>query len=422
MKILHLNTSDSGGAAKAAIRLQEGLRQAGINSKMLVLNQHNAFLPHIFSFHGEQQSLAQKIRYSLLYRWDSYWRQKKMRQYGQNYEIFSFPHSIYDLTEHPLVQEADLVHIHWIAGFMDYSSFFRKIQKPIVWTLHDRNPILGGFHYKLDQEQNPQYEGLNREIRRIKTKAIQQKPELTVISPSRWMQKQAQASAQFKGLEHLLIPNGLDTQVFKPIDKRVARQILNLPQDKKIVLFVSEYIHNRYKGFDFVRQALRQLPQEDLLLCTSGNGAPSDPNLAICNLNFIDDDRLLTVAYAAADIFVMPSLEDNLPNTVLEAMACGTPVLGFDVGGIPEMVQHHNTGLLVEPRNVEDLADKISYLLSHEEVRQNLGKNAREVAIARHNTQQQATAYIDLYQRKLPHLNLQKTLNTSRTFEEVNGN
>ncbi|NJO00627.1 MAG: glycosyltransferase [Bacteroidia bacterium] len=180
---------------------------------------------------------------------------------------------------------------------------------------------------------------LEAKLRRIKEKSLAQAHNLSIISPSQWLHQHASRSRILKRFPHHCFPHGLDLQTFKPLDKQISRQILNLPSDKKVILFIADSVHNERKGFAYLMAALRLIPHDDLLLAIVGNGQPNQSPLAVQKLHFITDDRLLAAAYSAADLCVVPSLEDNLPNTVLEAMACETPVLGFAVGGIPEMIR-----------------------------------------------------------------------------------
>ncbi|MDX2304268.1 MAG: glycosyltransferase [Microscillaceae bacterium] len=402
MKILHVNTSEAGGAAKAVIRLQEALIQSNVDSKMLVLYKYHSNKEHIYSFQNNRLSLFQKLKYSLHYRWDNFFKSQKLRHKNRNYERFSFPNTIYDLTSHPLVQEADIIHLHWVAGFLDYHTFFKKINKPLVWTLHDLNPFNGGFHYKRDYLENQiDFYKLDRDIRKIKQNALLKLENLTVVNLSSWIYKLSTGSDILGRFKHKFIPNGLDMEVFKKINRQSARRILNLPENKKIILFIADAINNKRKGFQYLSHALSLMPHEDLLLVVVGQGSTDSSPIPTQVLNFITDDHLLATVYSAADICVIPSIEDNLPNTVLESMACETPVIGFQVGGIPDMIKPNKTGLLAKAFDEKDLAAKIKYLLEDEEFRRILGKNARLLAETEYNIHIQSAKYIELYEEIL---------------------
>ena len=406
MKILHVNTSDYGGAAKACLRLHEGLMKNGVDSNVLVLQQYSYQQKNIFNFQKYHKThFFKKIKRSLRYRLDTHSKKRLLKNKPNTYEAFSFPDTIYDIVDLPLVQEANIIHLHWIAGFLDYASFFRNIKKPVIWTLHDRNPILGGFHYEVDLQRNqPDFQELNQQIAQKKIKILTQAHNLQIVSPSDWMYQQAVTSDQFQRFRHYLIPNGLDTEIFKPIHRASAREILNLPSDKKIILFVSEFIHNRNKGLEYLKEALKKLNNPDIALCVLGNGKLVCEDLEIYNLDFISDDRLLPIVYNAADIFVSPTLEDNLPNTVMEAMACALPTVVFEVGGIPDMVKHRENGLLVPPKEVNALSQAIQDLLENSSLSQKLGNKARQTIQEKFVIATQTKKYTKIYQESLsPH-------------------
>ncbi|MCU0443812.1 MAG: glycosyltransferase [Microscillaceae bacterium] len=399
MKILHINTFDNGGAAKAVWRLHEALLNEGVDSQILVLYQENQPRDNVFNFNETQQSVWQKARLSLAYRWDVYQKQQLIQHKPKNYEIFSFPKSIYDLANHPLVKAADIIHLHWVAGFIDYPSFFRRINKPVIWTLHDMNPFSGGFHYDQDLTNNwHEYQQIDRQLRQTKIRALANIEHLSVTTPSQWLFEQSQNSEALGSFPHYLIPHSLNLDIFKKIDKKFARRVLNLPLNQPIVLFIADSNQNKRKGFVYLKEALSSIKYRQFGLAIAGKGKVERMPFRTHKLDFIFDDRLLSTAYSAADICVVPSLEDNLPNTVLEAMACGTPVIGSNVGGIPDMVRHEHTGLLFEPKNVKDLADKIAYLLVEEELRLLYGANARQVVEQEYNQLLQARRFKQLYQ------------------------
>jgi glycosyltransferase involved in cell wall biosynthesis len=398
MKILHINTFDNGGAAKAVWRLHEALLNESIDSKILVLYQENHPRENVFNFCETQQSFWQKTKLSLNYRWDAYQKQQLVLNKSKDYEIFSFPQTIYDLAQHPLVQEADVIHLHWVAGFLDYPSFFRRIDKPVVWTLHDMNPFSGGFHYSQDLANNlKDYQQLDQQFQQTKIQALKNIQNLHITTPSKWLFEQSSHSQALGNFPHHWIPASLNLEVFKKSDKKFARRVLNLPLNQPIVLFIADSNQNKRKGFVYLKEALSAIKYRQFGLAIAGKGKVERMPFRTHKLDFIFDDRLLSTAYSAADICVVPSLEDNLPNTVLEAMACGTPVIASNVGGIPDMVRHQQTGLLFEPKNVKDLADKIAYLLMEEELRLLYGSNARHIIEQEYNQPLQAKRFIQLY-------------------------
>ncbi|HZK80335.1 MAG TPA: glycosyltransferase, partial [Humisphaera sp.] len=194
------------------------------------------------------------------------------------------------------------------------------------------------------------------------------------------------------------IPYGLDTQEFSPRGKEICRQALGIPEQSRVILFVAQSSAMRRKGFELFQQALTKLPPGNLLLLSVGGGESAmDGSIRRLHLGNVEHDRILSLAYGAADVFVIPSMQDNLPNTVLESMACGTPVVGFCVGGIPDMVRPGETGALAPAGNVDALATAIRTMLDDDEERRRMGENCRRVALEEYDAGAQARRYISLY-------------------------
>ena len=230
----------------------------------------------------------------------------------------------------------------------------------------------------------------------IKIKSLQPATNLTIVAPSQWLADEARKSEVFKNRRVLRIPYGLDSEIFKPVDRAYSREIFNIPTDKKVILFVADSISNNRKGFIFLKKAFEQLTRDDVILCAIGqkNGELASLN-NVLELGPIYDERLMSVVYSAADVFVIPSLMDNLPNTVLESLMCGTPVIGFPVGGIPDMIEHGKNGLLTKDVSVSGLKDTLlEFLDSANDFNRN---SIREDAINKYDLKIQAQAYIDLF-------------------------
>jgi glycosyltransferase involved in cell wall biosynthesis len=313
--------------------------------------------------------------------------------------------------------QADVYTLHWLGyGFCDFSRCITKIpaRAPVVWRLSDQNPFTGGCHYDSGCERwkdscgaCPQLgshldNDLSRQVWTRKRRALDAvpAPRFHIVAQSRWMAQCVSGSSLFGRFPLSHIPNGLDTEVFKPRDRALARDILQVPADAKTVLFVADLVANRRKGIALLYEALaglRDVP--NLFLLSAGQGTTPPPQgLPGRHLDSVSDERWLSLAYCAADVFVIPSLQDNLPNTVLEAMACGTPVVGFDVGGIPDMVRHSVTGLLVPAGDVAELARALRGLLGDAARRAAMGAACRRVALAEYTLEKQARAYLALYE------------------------
>jgi glycosyltransferase involved in cell wall biosynthesis len=421
MKVLHINTYQYWGAAKACIRLHERLLAQGVDSKLLSLQvnhktiasyQYNkkeiAYMP---TFRQRLVDRAKRLLAKMLI--DIGEKKESLNHLAgrpSHFELFSTLENVYDISQNKLVQDADIINFHWVAGFLDYNSL-KKIKKPIVWTLHDMNPFTGGCHYDsgcgkftTDCSNCPQLEGtinpnLSSQILNKKKEALVGLDNFHVVSPSIWLKEESQKSI-FKTYPHYHIPNSFPKKTFQPRDKEFSRNLLDLPSDKKIILFVADSIHNARKGYAYLVEAIAKLNNKNILLCAIGNNTHlSNSPIPCIELGRIEDEKLMSVAYAAADVFVIPSLEDNLPNTVAESLCCGTPVIGFNVGGIPDMVQDGTNGYLCPEISVNSLKQTIEKFLENPTIfdREKISKEAHE----KYALEIQAKAYIDLYQRIL---------------------
>lgn len=393
MKVVHLNTFDTGGAATACDRLHNGLTNKGVESNVLVLHKtqdrikYHSFLTQSFPF-------TTRIRNSLKARW---LRAKRNRILSKvkTCERLSLPFSPYSVERHPLIQASDIIHLHWISDFLDYPTFFKKIDKPVVWTLHDTNPFGGLFHYPLDLEYNKHLKPQDNYVFSRKRNILNQAKNLHFISLCRWMQQKLMDSRISVRSE--LVPNGINTQLYAPIDKSSARQYFNIPHDKKVILFVAENVENHRKGFHLLEQIMRSLSDPSILLCTLGN---SKRNIAeTMSLGFLTQEETLVKAYSAADVFVIPSLEDNLPNTAIEAMSCAVPVVGFNVGGLPDIIDDGINGELATAYDILDFARKVTRILEDQGYRHRLSINAREKVKTAFELNSVVNAHLEIYKQ-----------------------
>jgi len=326
-----------------------------------------------------------------------------------HYEQFSFPYASTDLTREKIVQDADVIHLHWVAGLLDYPSFFEKINKKVVWTLHDMNPFTGGCHYSLGCEKyrencddcpqmagtrNPSY---SQFCLNIKMKALQGFDPLMIVTPSEWLGRVSAESSLFKKYNHQVIRYTYNEEVFKIYPRDYSRQVFNLPLDKNILLFVTDNLSNIRKGFQHLAGAVGRLSKEyPLILVFAGDVDHNTENLPfVRTLGRISDERLMSLAYSAADLVIVPSLEDNLPNVVQESLLIGTPVIGFPVGGIKEMIKPGINGLLTDECNANALEKEIVAGLS--EVKFASALSIRENALSQLNNQLIAKEYLQLY-------------------------
>ena len=337
-----------------------------------------------------------------------------MSQKPKNLEVLTFHGSIYKIQDHPLYKSADVIHLHWVSNnFLDYKSFFFNNAKPIVWTLHDMNPFTGGCHFSEDCEgylqeclNCPQLKGTEdpnytNKMLQGKLDAMKNLQNITIVAPSKWLLNKSKESRLFRNFTHLHIPYGIDSEILKPRDKKYSRELLGIPDNKPVILFVAHAIGNKRKGYEYLIRAIEKLDLKDkVTLCAVGGKSDSNARSEFQELGTFSDERLMSAAYSAADVFVIPSLEDNLPNTVLESLLCGTPVIGFPTGGIKEMIEDGKNGFLCNEISVNALVDKLDQYLREPEALEERSK-IRSEAVKKYDSQVQVKQYITLYKELL---------------------
>ncbi|MCC0179335.1 glycosyltransferase family 4 protein [Waterburya agarophytonicola K14] len=411
MKVLILSISDlGGGAARAAYRLHQGLLAAGVDSQMLVQNKVSGDSTVIAPKSKVNRGIAaikpalDGIPFAL------------HRDRDPTINIYSaqwLPNKIVDRINQI---NPDIINLHWVCGGFVPIEALKKINKPLVWTLHDMWAFTGGCHYsgKCDRYQDscgacPQLGSsrnwdLSRWIWQRKAKAWQDL-NLTIITPSQWLAEAAKSSSLFSNISTKVIGNGIDPQIYQPHPQELARKILNLPLDRKIILFGAlDSTQDRRKGFSLLLSALQELQSlessEVIELVIFGASAPSVPidfGFQARYVGKLNDDISLSLLYGAADVFVAPSIQDNLPNTILEAIFCGTPCAAFNIGGIPDMVQHQHNGYLAQPFLPEDLARGIHWILKDPARYQELAAKSRDKAISEFALDRQSQKYLRVF-------------------------
>jgi glycosyltransferase involved in cell wall biosynthesis len=416
MKILHVNTNDiAGGAARAAFRLHTGLKRIGTKSEMFVQNKSSDDST-VTCFNGTSsviEKVYRRFRREYIQRCFSVYRNSR----PSGLELFSDDRAPFGKSLVDQIPKADIFNLHWLSGFLDLNEFFERVTIPVVWTLHDMYAFTGGCHYNVHCDRYTAQCGacpqlgsihesdLSRRIWQRKKKAYGKVGfrRLHLVAPSRWMAKEIGRSTLLRDLPITIIPNGLDADVFVPKDRQGLRTALNIRQDARVVLFISDSVAKQRKGFNLLAEALLGIEAVDnLLLVSIGSGKPVIPsNINNLHLGSIQSEFLMSVALNTADVFVIPSLQDNLPNTVLEAMACGIPVVGFDTGGIPDMVRHGETGLLAPVGDVRALREAISRCLRDRDKCEVMGVNGRKVVEREYTLEVQAKRYIALYEQIL---------------------
>jgi glycosyltransferase involved in cell wall biosynthesis len=334
-------------------------------------------------------------------------------------ELFSddrTPHGGDLLAQLPI---ADVINVHVMRLLVDYQAFFDCVPQrtPVVRTLHDMNFFTGGCHTDEGCARYTECCGAcpqlgSRDAKDLSYRIWRRKHEvlnriapgrLHITSPSRWLANEAERSSLLRNFPVTVIPFGLDIDEFVPRDQALARGLLGIPQDARVVLFVAEPTTRRIKGFSLLADALNELGDfTNLRLISVGSGQPR-AKLSVPHMHFdyIRNSRLRSIAYNAADIFVIPSRQENFPLTALESLACGTPIVGFAVGGLPEIIRPDRAGILVPPGDVAALREAIRNLLGDTETRARMAADCRRIAVEEYALERQAQRYLELYQAAL---------------------
>lgn len=413
MRVAILNTFDvKGGAAIAAFRLNKGLQAIGVDSKMLVqqktCDDHTVSAPPPIWRKG--LALVRPFLDNL-----------PLLLYPRRERIIFSPAFLPDRVSARVSDyNPDIIHLHWVAsGFLRIETL-RRFKKPIIWTLHDSWAFTGGCHLPFDCKRYEDFCGrcpilgsggerdISQWVLRRKQKAWKG-VDIMVVTPSRWLASCAKRSLLFRDRHIEVIPNGLDTERFKPMDRKILRDFLSLPMDRRLITFGALWFRNdRVKGFHLLQQVLKKLSvdgwserAELLVFGSSEPETPTDFGMRVRYMGELNNEISLAMIYAASDVFVLPSLQENLPNTVMESLACGTPVVAFNVGGIPDMVEHRKNGYLARPFDTDDLASGIVWVLDEMERARKLGMAAREKAVREYSLEVQARRYVRLYDEML---------------------
>lgn len=415
MKVLHVNTSDTeGGAARAANRLHKGLLQNKIYSRMLVINKKTNDFTVLTLDMNRQKKLRTKIRMLGDEQIKKLYSQRQKVTWSCNF------FSNEDLIKFINKSDFDIIHFHWINADMLSVKDIKKITKPIVWTMHDMWPFTGGCHYTGNCTQyktccNRCYQLAKNKVTFLSKFIFNNKIKsysnvnMVCVSPSKWLAKCAQNSYLLKDKEIVVIQNGLNLDLYKKINKNIAKNLFNLEINKKYILFgAMSSTSDKRKGYDLLKRALVILKRDfnitNITLLIFGASQPEK----IENLGFdvrylgqIYDDISLSLLYNCADVFVAPSREDNLPNTVVEAISCGLPVVAFNIGGMPDIIEHKKNGYLAIPFDEKELAKGINFVLENNEQWNKLSENALEKAKQTFDINLVSKKYINLYKNIL---------------------
>ncbi|MEM7455120.1 MAG: glycosyltransferase [Planctomycetota bacterium] len=422
MIVNQFNTFPYGGAATAARRLHRQLLRQNVSSRFFYhINDKKLadesgfaqveFAPPVTGFLDKLTGgkLEKRRRKRIHQQYDTY-----LKDHNPGAELVALA-ELPDQTR--LCREtyaADVVHLHWISFLADFPSFFGSIPDsvPIVWTLHDMNPLTGGCHYSdgctrfvsscgsCPQIRNANPSDLSKVTFQVKQRALRNK-NLHIVTPSQWLLELAEQSPVFPPeTTFQLIRLGFDLDEFQPVNKAEARRKLGIESEACLIGFGAEDIRNKRKGFSHLLNSLPEVHTENPVECIvfGGGNIPESAELPpMHHMGFVSDIEKQALIYSAADIVIIPSREDNSPQVGLEAMACGTPVVGFNAGGIPEYVRDGETGLLAATGDESDLANKISSLVDDPVLRKQLGSSARSMMESEFEIGAQTEKYLEVY-------------------------
>ena len=407
MRILHLSHFDrKGGACIAAYRQHQALRAAGVDSVMWVRHKVTND-PHVFEYRppsdvvSRARRIARRRRLAL--------NKKQAKPIGEMFDDRSEygGGELLDLPPH------DVINVQFSQGFVDVPAFLAKIPvtTPIVFTLHEMSMLTGGCSYAYDcrgfekqcgncpQLGNRQSNDFSRRSWMRKNEAYTQRDSanLHFAADSHWIASQAAKSSLLKDHEVSTMHYGVDTTIFRPLDAIACKEILGIPTDRPVIAFAAVSVADKRKGAGCLIEAIQQMEEKPFLLTWGASFPPELEQLPHLHLGSIDSEHLLATVYNAADVFVIPSMEEAFGQTALESLACGRPVVGSDVGGIPDMVRDGETGLLVERGNAAALATALDQLAQDQDKRAQLGSNGRELVLREFSFQKNAASYLELY-------------------------
>jgi glycosyltransferase involved in cell wall biosynthesis len=411
MNVVHLNTDDQAGASRSASRLHLGLMHLPNVNSFFVVGRSKSNIEGTHTLEPQWTSRLTKAVYSQA---EKYLARPVSPEWQHLVSFNRLPRMVHPWLKrfHP-----DIVNLHWIGNGLIPIGSIARFQVPVVWTMHDMWSFTGGCHYDhscgnyVNQcDRCPMFSHASaaptaHNLWRAKHAAFA-RIHITFVCPSQWLASCARQSSLLKNHRIEVIPYGLDTLLFKPSDKMAARRLLGLPSEKKILLFGAVAADKR-KGLSHLVECLERLRgtalADRIALSTFGKIPAEIARIGfpIYPFGTIRDDAKLASIYAASDLFVAPSEQDNLPNTVLEAMACGLPCIAFRIGGMPDLIGHQSTGYLAEPMAADDLVRGIDWVLASDERRAALGAAARNAAQQNFPLERQANDYARLYEELL---------------------
>lgn len=411
MKTLHIATTDIGGAALGMLNLHFALLKAGVDSKVLVASKATAcdtifqMQPNFDQFHFSKNKIIRKIqkilrkkgyRLSERERWNN-----KVSQISSvnRSSCFTSPYSQYNILESKLVQEADIIHLHWVGDFLDYMSFFEGINKPVVWTIRDENPGLGGFHYRKEKEKlYGYYQEIEDHYLSVKKNSISKFKYLTLVNLSEVMMDFCRGVDYFSHCPTYKIYNSIDSKKYSLIDRSIARRVLDINDDQYVVSFVSVVLSDYRKNIEKVLSAVNQLQTNSTLLCVGINDCFDGRNSNVICYGKIDNPQLMSLIYSASDVFVTPSFQESFGKTTIEALLCGTPVVASATGVAPEILNETN-GVLIDKISDESILYALKKIQNNNYNREKIRQDIVDVFSPQKIAQDYIHVYEDILKR-----------------------
>ena len=412
MRVLIINTSERiGGAAIAANRLMDALKRNGVKAKMLVRDKQTDRLTVL--------TTGSNWLHTIRFLWERLCIFIANLFSRKNLFRVDIANTGTDITQLSDFQQADVIHLHWVnQGFLSLADINKVIHsgKPIVITMHDQWYFTGICHYSGHCEKYKElcqhcelmrsnlFGDLAKQVFQRKEK-IYSDARLTFVGCSQWIANLAKQSKLTQGHKVVSIPNAINTDLFRPQDKQQARQLFNLPQDKHLLLFGCQRITDERKGFRYLVEALQLIKGENpdfaqgtelVVVGGEAENIRSQVPFNIFPVKYVSDPQKMVMLYNAVDIYVTPSLQDNLPNTIMEAMACGIPCVGFNVGGIPEMIDHQKDGYVANYKDAQDFAEGILWTLNNDY--ETLSRQARNKVMVTYSENAVARKYLEVYE------------------------
>ena len=412
MRVLIINTSERiGGAAIAANRLMQALKKNGVKARMLVRDKQTDQLTVVSIGYGWTQPIK--------FLWERVSIFAANMFSKRNLFLVDIANAGTDITKNIEFERADVIHLHWVnQGYLSINNLNKILHsgKRVVITMHDQWYFTGICHYSGDCDKYTSHchhctlmngTALGDFASQLfdKKQHIYEDSKVTFVGCSQWMANLARTSALTQGHKVVSIPNAINTEQFRPLDKTAARKELSLPLKGKLLLFGCQRITDERKGFRYLVDALQilkrdnpEIAQNTEIVVVGGKADSISSHLpfSIIPVSYVSDPQKMIALYNAVDLYVTPSLQDNLPNTIMEALACGTPCVGFDVGGIPEMIDHKKNGYVARYKDSADFAEGIKWVLTSDH--DTLSAKAREKVMNNYTEDIVAKKYIEVYE------------------------